>query len=332
MKPKLVYIERKLQDFVSIERVFEQVATHLPQDRFDCEFKKLEFGSGLTGIIKNLAYFERPEADIYHVTGHVHFIAKKLPFERTVLTIHDLRILHTSGGIRRFLLKKLFLDWPLKYAKYVTTISEATKNDIVDLSGCDPDRIRVIENPVTIDRAESGPHEFDSALPVVLQVGTEPHKNLELVIEAVEGLRCKLEIVGPLTRAQQTLLENSNLEYASSKDLDDNEMRSKYEEADLLVFCSTFEGFGLPIVEAQALGIPVVTSDREPMRGVAADGAVLVDPEDASSIRDGIQSVIDDKTLREKIVEKGSLNVARFEPSAVASRYCELYQEILSQS
>ncbi|NNE65531.1 MAG: glycosyltransferase family 4 protein [Pyrinomonadaceae bacterium] len=332
MKPKLVYIERKLQDFVSIERVFERVAAHLPEDQYECEFKKLEFGSGFTGIVKNLVHFEPPEADIYHITGHVHFIAKKLPFERTVLTIHDLRILHTSSGLRRTFLKKFFLDWPLKYAKYITTISEASKNDIVGLSGCDPDRIRVIENPVTIDSAEFGTHELDTESPVVLQVGTEPHKNLERLIKAVEGIGCRLEIVGPLNGAQKELLENADLEYASSEALNDEEMRSKYLEADLLAFCSTFEGFGLPIVEAQAVGIPVVTSDREPMRGVSGGGAVLVDPEAPLSIRKGIRSVINDKELRTKIVEKGTLNVARFEPSAVAAKYHEVYQEILSTS
>ena len=64
------------------------------------------------------------------------------------MTIHDLGFLHTRKGLRRFVLKKLFLDFPVKKLKYVTAISEATKNEIIKFTNCDEKKIRLIENPI----------------------------------------------------------------------------------------------------------------------------------------------------------------------------------------
>jgi glycosyltransferase involved in cell wall biosynthesis len=77
-------------------------------------------------------------------------------------------------------------------------------------------------------------------------------------------------------------------------------MRNEYLRADLVAFCSTFEGFGLPIIEAQAMRTPVVSSELSPMKEVAGDGAVLVDPFDVSKIREGILKIINNDDFRDE--------------------------------
>ena len=90
MKKRIIFIERQAYGAVSIERVFAQVAMSLPEELFDVEFHKLSFGYGLFGILKGLIFFRKRPADIYHVTGEIHYISLRLPKKNTVLTIHDL--------------------------------------------------------------------------------------------------------------------------------------------------------------------------------------------------------------------------------------------------
>jgi glycosyltransferase involved in cell wall biosynthesis len=124
-------------------------------------------------------------------------------------------------------------------------------------------------------------------------------------------------------------LEHSGIEHEWAAGLSDAEVAGKYREADLVVFCSTFEGFGMPIIEAQAVGRPVVTSNIEPMSEVAGGAACLVDPYDDHSMREGILRVIEEPAYREDLVRRGFENVKRFSAGEIGRRYVRLYQEVM---
>ena len=109
-------------------------------------------------------------------------------------------------------------------------------------------------------------------------------------------------------------------------------MLEEYIAADIVVFCSLFEGFGMPIIEAQAIGRPVVTSDRSPMREVTGSGALLVDPKDVSSIRQGIETLISNPDVAESYRRAGLKNAEAYQVSTIADQYFELYQEIFADS
>jgi glycosyltransferase involved in cell wall biosynthesis len=96
----------------------------------------------------------------------------------------------------------------------------------------------------------------------------------------------------------------------------------------MVLFASTYEGFGLPIIEAQATGRPVVTSRVTAMPEVAGDGACLVDPYDVASIRSGVLRVLGDRGYRDSLVHRGFENVRRFEPGRIAAQYARLYEEV----
>jgi glycosyltransferase involved in cell wall biosynthesis len=105
-------------------------------------------------------------------------------------------------------------------------------------------------------------------------------------------------------------------------------MVQEYLQADALLFASLAEGFGLPIIEAQATGRLVVTSNIAPMTEVAGEGAIFVDPRDPSSIRRGICLGVEDASIREHAISAGLRNVRRYSASAVAAMYADVYREV----
>ncbi len=331
MKKKILYIERKFWEFVSIEKVFRQIAENLSKENYEFSFQQMPFGNGFADIIKNLLFFRKSSADIFHITGHIHYISLVLPRNRTVLTIHDLGFLHTRSGFRRYLIKKLFLDLPIKKLKYITAISEKTKNEIIEQTNCSKEKIRLIENPLR-EFKKPNKNEFNKDCPTILQIGTSPNKNLNNLIKAIEGINCNLRIIGKLEENLISKLKNCNIKYSNAFNLEDDEIEEEYRAADIVAFCSTYEGFGLPIIEAQAMNTPVVTSDLSPMREVAGGAAFLVSPHDPQNIREGILKIIENSDFREKLIAKGIENVKRYNASIIVKQFENLYREITEKS
>jgi glycosyltransferase involved in cell wall biosynthesis len=174
--------------------------------------------------------------------------------------------------------------------------------------------------------------QFNAQEPRILQVGTAHNKNLERIAMALQGVRCRLEIVGRLLPEQIEILEGLHIQYSAQAGLSDAALCDNYKSCDMVVFASTYEGFGMPIGEANAIGRPVVTSNLCSMPEVAGGAACLVNPLDVQSIRAGILRVIHDAPYREDLVRRGYINAARFTPSAVAAKTSDLYYELISQA
>jgi len=322
-------ISRRPGRFNSIEKVFQSL---LPSFSTSTEINQhtLPFGSGFFGILFNLLFFRPGKADVFHITGECHYLSLKLPSEKTVLTIHDLGFLERRRGLKGYLIRKLFLEWPMEKTRWVTAVSDATREHIERELPLAAGKVRVIPNPVTIDSHLSIPKKADSpGRRKILQVGTEPHKNLRNLIAALAGSDHELVILGRVGDDERALLESSGIAFRNEAFLSDEELRDAYLDSDVLVFCSLFEGFGLPILEAQRLGVPVVTSDIVVLRETAGDGALFADPRDPMDIRTKLESILGDRKLREELKERGLRNTERFLPELIARRYEDLYCEVI---
>lgn len=326
MRLSVNYLERREGDSPSIERVFRSVAANTAEN-VSTQFTKAKYSNSFTATIGNLLFFRPEKADIYHITGHISFMALALPKDRTVVTIHDLTILDVRTGIRRWLIKWLYFILPARRSRFLTVISNATREKLVQLARIPVDRVTVIENPLLISRSSGRP--FDSVKPTILQIGTATNKNVDRLIEAIAGISCRLRIIGPINETQRTRLRELKIDWSNDIRLDDDEIEQAYDSADVVTLCSTDEGFGLPIIEAQAKRTVVVTSNRSPMRDVAGLGARLVDPDSVDSIRAGILDVIGDTELRERLLTEGKRNIERFDPKAIAAQYVALYEEVI---
>jgi glycosyltransferase involved in cell wall biosynthesis len=284
----------------------------------------------LRDIISNLIWtFRLPKYDVIHVTGDIHYAILGLFRRRKILTIHDLRFVDESKGFRRWILWLGWIVLPVWRADIVTVISEFTKTRLLSLCRVDPSKVKVVPNcvgkeffPVT----KSWPTENVRAL----LVGTTSNKNLERVMDACFDLPLRFAILGFLGTCQKALMNDRNLDYEEYGGLSRDEVVNLYQACDLVIFVSTYEGFGMPILEAQAVGRPVITSDLSPMGDVAGEGALKVDPFDVDSIRSGVMSLMNDKHLREQLVHAGFQNVAGYSSESVAELYAEIYRDVMN--
>ena len=316
--------------FFSIERIFQQLRPILEQAVNVTTTEAAYSRMTVQGVLANIRGARKCRADIYHVTGDIHYVVLGLPRKRTMLTIHDCVFLYSATGIKGKVLKWLFLDMPVRRCPIITTISEATRKDILSFTGCPPEKVVVIPNPVA-DTIYYSPATFRREAPVILFMGTTENKNLFRVAEALHGINCRLEIIGKISEQQTQALGDHGITYRQQAGLSDGQVAACYAAADIVLFPSTFEGFGLPVVEGQKAGRPVITSNLSPMREVAGGAACLVDPFDPASIREGVLKVLNDAVYRQQLINDGLRNIDRFSTETIAAQYLDCYKKLANQ-
>ena len=125
-------------------------------------------------------------------------------------------------------------------------------------------------------------------------------------------------------------MKQNNIDFENiTKSIPDEEVVELYKQCDIVSFVSTFEGFGMPIIEANAIGRVVVTSNTSSMPEVAANAAEFVNPLDINSIRIGFFNVINDDAKREQLIQNGFHNIKRFDSQKIANEYFDLYRKIV---
>jgi glycosyltransferase involved in cell wall biosynthesis len=282
---------------------------------------------GVVRRLGNIVWAAFQRADVNHITGDVHYLTLGLRKAKTVLTVHDCASMRRLPPWKQRLFRLFWITIPTRRAAMVVFDSQFGKEELLKYVPIGAEKMRVVPIPVNNEFTAS-PAPFHAQEPRILQVGTAYNKNLERVAMALHHVRCRLEIVGRLSSEQTQMLERLQIPYSVESGLSDSALCDKYKSCDMVVFASTYEGFGMPIVEANAIGRPVVTSNVGSMPEVAGGAACLVDPFDEFSIRAGILRVIGDARYREDLVKRGYANAARFSASAVAARTAELYYEL----
>lgn len=331
-KIKVVFFHRKpVVGSFSVEYIFEDVRSRLSDSIEAIKFVCTRISTGFINRLYNVLECSICQGDINHVTGDIHFVTLLMRKKKTVLTILDCVFMEKHTGIKRWILKTFWLDLPVNKSSIITAISEATKQEIIKYTNCHHDKIKVV--PVAIsEKFKRVDKVFNDIKPVILHIGMAPNKNLTRLIEAIEGLNVHLSIVGKLNEEYISKLNSYNIDYSNAYGISDEEMLQKYIDCDVMSFVSTYEGFGMPILEAQSTGRVVVTSDVSSMPEVGGNAAHFVDPLNVASIRSGILKVINDVDYRNDLISKGFENIKRYDPQYIANMYEKIYHELYNKN
>lgn len=329
---RITYIFRTQSRQRSIERVFTPIINKMIEDGNDVEVEYTQpFKNLLSTLLHNMWYFFKiSKRRICHITGDVQYLACVMNSDNTIMTIHDVVPLRNESvpWYSKLLCYLLWYYIPLKRLKVVTCISEATRSDILSFFPWAKDKLVVIPNPID-PSYQYIPKEFNSDCPRILHVGTKPNKNLLRVIEAVKDIKCHLRIIGKIPDLEIEQLNRYNVEYSNDVYVSDEQMLQEYIDCDIVSFPSLFEGFGMPIIEGQAIGRVVITSNIEPMKSVAGEGAVFVDPYDVSSIRNAMINILEDKHKQKVLVQLGLTNSSQYTATAISETYKLYYRKLL---
>lgn len=254
-----------------------------------------------------------------------------------VVQIHDVNAIEGHSSRAHRLYRRLAVPRAAALADAVVTVSEFSKGEIISHLGIDPDRVHVVYNGIDEYFLESGDGEpLDLPDSYVLYVGAmNPRKNVERLVEAFNRLEGgpdipeKLVLIGPERKAIFKAMDlEDSAAIVTPGYVTREELKFAYTHADLFVFPSLYEGFGMPPLEAMACGTPVVAGDAAALPEVLGDAAEFVDPHDVEDIARGIERVLDDQELASELVRRGFDQVSRYEWSNTADDLIEILDSV----
>ena len=266
-----------------------------------------------------------------------------------VLTIHDLVWRHASDTMRTlsWLGERVFMERSIRMADRVVAVSSATEAAVAAAYPWARHKTSVVYPGCTLLAEASDEDVLKRAKitrPFVLFVGTlEPRKNLNGLLRALamlpETLKSELQLViagGQGWGIDDLQTEISRLQISDLVRLtgfvSDAELGTLYRRARFLAMPSFYEGFGLPIIEANAAGIPVLTSESSSMPEVGGDAALLVDPSSDWSITHGLERLIADTNLYHRLQQAAAANAARFDWAKSARELSVVFEQTLQLS
>ena len=328
---KILYLYRNPAMGYSIGKVFAPIERAMKNYAEVDSYNMPAYGYSIKSLWQNIMMARKIASskpyDVIHITGQEHYLIPFLSKKRLVVTIHDLGFARHGHGISGKVKHLLFVD-TLKQVSNLTCISEKTRTEVARLCGIEERNIKVIDNGVN-PLFKYYPKDMNRNSPVILQIGLMNNKNIERSLVALQGIKCQLRVVAPRKDIDKTIFEESGIDVSFASDLTDAEIIDEYVKCDIVNLPSLYEGFGMPIIEGQAIGRVVVTSNISPMKEIAGDGAVLVDPEDTNSMHEGYIEAINNS---QKYIQKGLENVKRFDVSKIVKQYFDLYQYIFKSN
>ena len=281
-----------------------------------------------------------------------HGLSNELPFGKMpsgikmVVTIHDL-IFERYPKLYPFfdnLIYKIKFRKACKNADAIVAVSEQTKRDIIDFYGINPAKIHVIyqdcdvafQVKLNVEQVEKVKEQYQFKKKYILSVGTIiERKNQAILVAAFHQLNLsnyELILVGGHSKYQDQvekyIKENRIQHVRILNNVPFKDLPAIYQGAELFVYPSFFEGFGIPIVEALHSGVPVVAATGSCLEEAGGEGAIYANPHDINDLANKILQVLVNKNLKNQLIEAGQKHIKQFSAEKVANKLNELYQKL----
>jgi glycosyltransferase involved in cell wall biosynthesis len=314
-------------------------------------YPNVELAQGIRRLYPSWAVARRPALprelgalDLVHSPVSVA-VPPAGPGQRTVVTVHDLAfIVYPDLYPRQWrLMYRAGLARAIRSADAIITVSRHTAEDLVRRTRADRRKIHVVPLAASLPSSHSDVGEALARLkvrtPYVLFAGTlEPRKNLVRLVRAYRrvagrGAPHSLVLAGPMGWRPQALMREISMEgpgqifmtgFTSPEDLD-----ALYRGADVFVYPSLYEGFGLPVLEAMARGTPCVVSTSSSLPEIAGEAAVPVDPRSVAGLAEAMQRVIEDGELAIRLRVAGLSRAPAYSWEETARLTLEVYRSLL---
>lgn len=332
MKVNWIYRPNSLFKGQSIENVFSALKPYITKELEVKEVFLPGIGRPLADIQSQIQFIKAQNlSGLTHILGDVHYLSKWLP-SCQIHTFHDIESLESGNRLIRRIKQNQWIYNAINNANSISVVSYHTKSKIVSLYPQFENKIRKISNPLLLDTAFEVIEKKTNQPFQLLSVGTKQNKNIVRIALALSRLPVpyKWHVVGELDVEQEQFFKSKSIDYEKHVNLKLDALCNLYASSDLLVFPSIYEGFGLPIIEAQAYGVPVITSNITAMPEVGKDSVLYVNPYDVDEIEMAIYKLINKKDLRMELVGKGYENIQRFKIENIAKQYIDWYREVLS--
>ena len=319
----IIILRKQIEGEHSIEELAYRLA-----NKFNLEVICMPHHSThIINLIKNIFFVKKISAPIYYIISPSE--AYLLPFMKgkKIITYHDLgTLLNSRNVIYKYFKTKIFLRPAIKYADCITFVSNQTKKEFESFFQIkNSKKLTVIYNsynPAFMSLQEKQKNDFFT----ILHVGTAPRKNLTNVLKAIKGLHVRIIIIGKLNQVQREILNTNSFNYENRFDISTNELVKLYKTCDLITFPSSYEGFGMPIIEANAAQIPIIAGDIEILHEIGNNAAYFVNGKNVCSIRSGILRLMEDEELRKILIRNGIENCKRFSEEKIYLQYKKLLE------
>lgn len=324
-KIALIFRANKNKQF-SIETLFSPFNNQINIQKIILPYDINSFSS----FFKLWMFLLKLKQKVIHITGDVHYVAILLFWKKIIITVHDLNHYESLKGFKKTIYGLIWFYLPLKIANKIVVISPYTKKQLQNHFKINEKKILIIPNsflkfePSNIKIFKKNKSNFQ-----ILCIGNTENKNINRLIDAIDDIdKVELRLIGnqPIEIVNQ--LKIKNIKFSIVSDLSRDELYNEYSCSDILFFASTKEGFGLPILEAQSVGIPVITSNTTAMPYVLGEGGILINPYSVESIRECILLFVNNKIDIENLKEKGYKNIERFTMLNFIESYKKIYNTI----
>ena len=323
-KPLLI-IRKKPEGENSIEEFANRIKRYLDVDIVTCPCASVT----IKGLWENIRFARTLRAPVYHIVSPGE--AYLLPFlsgGKRIITYHDLGTRYASrNALYRFVRIATGITPSKYFADYITFVSGQTCREYTEHVGtCRSGGMKIIYNSYDdrlVPAEKTGRNKF-----TVLQIGTADRKNIMGTIEAVRGLDVKLNIIGKLKEKHIQKLEAYHIDYSNRTDIPYEDVVKAYRDCDVVCFPTFYEGYGLPVLEANVMKRPVIAGDIGIIREIGGRAVFYADPYDIKSIRNAIVTLEKDRDLRQRLVEEGVRNAGRFAPEKIYGQYQKIYSRV----
>ena len=359
-------IAKKLEKIKEIE-LYGEIFSFLGKNKLDENYKELKIKLNMCKLFPYGVYrriwsmlpltynkLVHSHSEIYHFFDYI--VPPKIE-GKVITTIHDMTYVLYPEMVEKKTMERIKKDikYSVNRADKIITVSESSKKDIVKFLNVDESKIEVVYNGVEYERfCKSYTKEQELSIKkkynipdkYILYMGTlEPRKNIESIISAfsifisnnnVYSDDIKLVIAGKkgwLYESIFNLVQKLSLEdkVIFTDYVHEDDKPVIYNMANIFVFPSIYEGFGIPVIEAMASSVPVITSTASSLKEVAGDAAIFVEPKDIDSMAKAMKQILEDEDIRKSMIEKGHTQAKKFNWESSAEKLVSIYRDLYNK-